>query len=50
MIAAGADHGLRPAGIRAMDVARVEAGLVLLEVDYTSSRHALTRRARVHAV
>jgi aminomethyltransferase len=42
VIAAGADHGLRPAGIRAMDVARVEAGLVLLEVDYTSSRHALT--------
>jgi aminomethyltransferase len=41
VIAAGADHGLRPAGIRAMDVARVEAGLVLLEVDYTSSRHAL---------
>jgi aminomethyltransferase len=42
VIAAGADHGLRPVGIRAMDVARVEAGLVLLEVDYTSSRHAMT--------
>jgi aminomethyltransferase len=42
VITAGADHGLRPAGIRAMDVARVEAGLVLLEVDYTSSRHAMT--------
>lgn len=42
VIAAGADHGLRPAGIRAMDVARVEAGLILLEVDYTSSRHAMT--------
>ena len=42
VVAAGADHGLRPAGIRAMDVARVEAGLILLEVDYTSSRHAMT--------
>jgi aminomethyltransferase len=42
VIAAGADHGLRPVGIRAMDVARVEAGLVLIEVDYTSARLALT--------
>ena len=42
LIAAGADHGLRPVGIRAMDVARVEAGLVLIEVDYTSARLALT--------
>jgi len=42
LLAAGADHGLRPVGIRAMDVARVEAGLVLIEVDYTSVRHALT--------
>jgi aminomethyltransferase len=40
--AAGFDHGLRPVGIRAMDVARVEAGLILIEVDYTSVRHALT--------
>jgi aminomethyltransferase len=42
LMAAGADHGLRPVGIRAMDVARVEAGLVLIEVDYTSARTALT--------
>jgi aminomethyltransferase len=42
LIAAGADHGVRPVGIRAMDVARVEAGLVLIEVDYTSARLALT--------
>jgi aminomethyltransferase len=42
LMVAGADHGLRPAGIRAMDVARVEAGLVLIEVDYTSARTALT--------
>ncbi len=42
LIAAGDDHGLRPSGIRAMDVARVEAGLILIEVDYTSARLALT--------
>jgi glycine cleavage system T protein (aminomethyltransferase) len=42
LLAAGEDHGLRPCGIRAMDVARVEAGLVLIEVDYTSARTALT--------
>jgi aminomethyltransferase len=40
--AAGEPHGIRPVGIRAMDVARVEAGLVLIEVEYTSARHALT--------
>ena len=38
---AGRDYGVRPAGMLALDVARVEAGLILLEVDYTSSRHAL---------
>jgi len=39
---AGRDFGIRPAGIRALDVARVEAGLILIEVDYTSVRHALS--------
>jgi aminomethyltransferase len=38
---AGAPYGIRPAGMLALDVVRVEAGLILLEVDYTSSRHAL---------
>jgi aminomethyltransferase len=38
---AGAPHGIRPAGMLALDVVRLEAGLVLLEVDYTSARHAL---------
>ncbi len=37
---AGDGFGIRPAGIRALDVARVEAGLILIEVEYTSSRHA----------
>ena len=37
----GADYGLRPAGIRALDVCRVEAGLILIEAEYTSARHAI---------
>ena len=39
---AGEPHGIRPAGIRALDVARVEAGLILVEADYTSARHAIS--------
>ena len=41
LIEVGRDYEIRPAGMLALDVARVEAGLILLEVDYTSSRHAL---------
>jgi glycine cleavage system T protein (aminomethyltransferase) len=41
IMAAGADYGIRPAGMLALDVVRLEAGLILLEVDYTSARHAL---------
>ncbi|MBI2763925.1 MAG: aminomethyl transferase family protein [Chloroflexi bacterium] len=41
LIHAGADYGIRPAGMLALDVVRLEAGLILLEVDYTSARHAL---------
>jgi aminomethyltransferase len=37
----GQGYATRPAGMLALDVVRVEAGLILLEVDYTSSRHAL---------
>ena len=41
LVDAGADYGIRPAGMLALDVVRLEAGLILLEVDYTSARHAL---------
>src|SRR6185503_19059775 len=34
-------YGITPAGMLALDVARIEAGLILIEVDYFSSRHAL---------
>ena len=37
----GRPFEVRPAGMLALDVVRVEAGLILLEVDYTSSRHAM---------
>ncbi len=41
LMVAGRGYALRPAGMLALDVVRVEAGLILLEVDYTSSMHAL---------
>lgn len=37
----GAGYGLTPAGMLALDLARVEAGLILIEVDYVSADHAL---------
>ncbi len=40
LMEAGADYGITPVGILAMDMARVEAGLFMLEVDYTSTSHA----------
>jgi aminomethyltransferase len=36
----GGDYGIAPVGILAMDMARVEAGLFMLDVDYTSTTHA----------
>ncbi len=36
----GTPYGITPAGMLALDVARIEAGLLLIEVDYFSSRHA----------
>ena len=38
---AGGAYGVRPAGMLALDVVRVEAGLILIEADFFSSRHAL---------
>jgi len=40
---AGEPHGIRAAGINALDVSRVEAGLILIEADYTSARHAISQ-------
>ena len=41
LFAAGQAYGIRPAGMYALDVTRLEAGLIMLEVDYTSARHAM---------
>jgi aminomethyltransferase len=41
LMVAGRAFGIRPAGMLALDVVRLEAGLILLEVDYTSARHAM---------
>jgi aminomethyltransferase len=41
LIRAGEPYQIRPAGMLALDVARIEAGLILIEADYTSVRHAL---------
>src|SRR4051812_48646956 len=35
------NYGLTPAGIWALDIARIEAGLIMLDVDYFSSHHAM---------
>ena len=39
--AVGAHYGIAPCGIWAMDIARIEAGLIMAEVDYVSAHHAL---------
>ncbi len=38
---AGRPYGIRPAGMLALDVARIEAGLILIEADFNSVRSAL---------
>jgi aminomethyltransferase len=37
----GKAFDMHPAGMIALDIARIEAGLILIEVDYTSSKKAL---------
>lgn len=46
LIAAGTPYGITPAGILALDVARIEAGLLLLDVDYVSARKALIEQQK----
>jgi len=41
IIDAGTPYGIMPAGIWALDIARIEAGLIMLDVDYFSANHAL---------
>jgi aminomethyltransferase len=50
LLAAGKPHGIEPAGLDALDVARIEAGFVLLGVDYFSSRKVVleSRKSTPH--
>ena len=41
MIEAGTPYGITPAGMLALDIARIEAGLMLMDVDYVPARKAL---------
>jgi glycine cleavage system T protein (aminomethyltransferase) len=41
IVDAGEKYGLVPAGMLALDIARIEAGLILLDVDYVSARKAV---------
>jgi aminomethyltransferase len=40
LIEGGTPHGITPAGMLALDVARIEAGLMLIDVDYVPARKA----------
>ncbi len=46
LMTAGEPFRIRPIGLQALDVARLEAGLILIEVDYTSARQALIEAQR----
>ena len=41
LVEAGTPYGITPAGMLALDVARIEAGLMLLDVDYVPGNKAL---------
>ena len=41
LMSMGKIFDIHPAGMIALDIARIEAGLILIEVDYTSSKKAL---------
>ncbi|MDX1384064.1 MAG: glycine cleavage T C-terminal barrel domain-containing protein, partial [Thermoanaerobaculia bacterium] len=46
LFAAGESHGIMPCGLQAMDIARLESGFILINVDYVSSERALLRDDR----
>jgi aminomethyltransferase len=46
LMRAGRPFGLKPTGMLALDVARVEAGLLLIDVDFIGSRKAVTADQR----
>jgi aminomethyltransferase len=46
IIEAGTPYGVTPTGLLALDMARIEAGLILIDVDYISTRKALIERQK----
>ncbi len=46
LMEAGKPYGLTPAGVWALDIARIEAGLIMMDIDYFSSHHALTEQRK----
>jgi aminomethyltransferase len=46
VLEAGKPHGALPAGLDAMDVARIEAGFILNGVDYFNALHAMIERRK----
>tara|TARA_B110000438_G_scaffold301854_1_gene357844 strand:- start:782 stop:2014 length:1233 start_codon:yes stop_codon:yes gene_type:complete len=46
LLNAGIPYGITPTGLHALDLARIEASLILLDVDYISSRHALVENRK----
>jgi len=46
LLEAGRPHGLRPYGDEALGMTRIEAGLPLINVEFTSSRYAFTPEER----
>ena len=50
LIEQGKNFGIKPAGILALDVARLEAGFILLEVDYIGAEKAVIPIAKLFAV
>ncbi|PSB41300.1 hypothetical protein C7B80_31120 [Cyanosarcina cf. burmensis CCALA 770] len=47
LMAAGSSEGIQPAGFYALDLARIEAGLIWYEYDYIPSRQAQTDAEKV---
>jgi aminomethyltransferase len=46
LMAVGEPYGLRPFGNQALDIARIEAGLPLIDVEFSSARYAWTDHDR----
>ena len=46
LIEVGTPYGITPCGMLGLDIARIEAGLMLIEVDYFSAHHAMIERQK----